>query len=67
MALRVANGGGDGWYEFRYKGNAYTNGTWNSSSDARMKTDITKIAGALDKLASIGGYTYFKQGVPEPG
>ncbi|WP_269934728.1 tail fiber domain-containing protein [Serratia liquefaciens] len=67
MALRVANGGGDGWYEFRDKGNAYTNGTWNSSSDVRMKTDITKIDGAQDKLASIGGYTYLKQGVPEAG
>lgn len=67
MALRVANGGGDGWYEFRDKGNAYTNGGWHSSSDARMKTDIVKIEGALDKLGKIGGYTYLKQGVPEAG
>ncbi|CAI1760679.1 Uncharacterised protein [Serratia proteamaculans] len=67
MALRVANGGGDGWYEFRDKGNAYTNGSWNSSSDARMKTDIEKIDGALEKLGKIGGYTYLKQGVPEAG
>lgn len=67
MALHVANGGGDGWYEFRNKGNAYTNGAWHSSSDARMKTDIEKIDGALDKLVKIGGYTYLKQGVPEAG
>ncbi|MFV8871279.1 tail fiber domain-containing protein [Serratia fonticola] len=67
MGLRVANGGGDGWYEFRDKGNAYTNGAWHSSSDARMKTDIAKIDGALDKLEKIGGYTYLKQGVPEAG
>lgn len=67
VGLRVANGGGDGWYEFRDKGNAYTNGSWNSSSDARMKTDIVKIDGALEKLGKIGGYTYLKQGVPEAG
>ncbi|WP_261232813.1 tail fiber domain-containing protein, partial [Serratia entomophila] len=40
---------------------------WHSSSDARMKTDIEKIDGALDKLGNIGGYTYLKQGVPEAG
>ncbi|HAT4984260.1 TPA: tail fiber domain-containing protein [Serratia marcescens] len=67
LVLNVANGGAQGWYEFRNGGNAYANGTWNSSSDARMKTDITKIDGALDKLANIGGYTYLKQGVPEAG
>lgn len=67
LVLNVANGGGQGWYEFRNDGNAYTNGAWHSSSDARMKTDITQIAGALDKLANIGGYTYLKQGVPEAG
>jgi hypothetical protein len=61
------NGGGDGWYEFREKGNAYTNGAWHSSSDARMKTEIVKIDGALEKLGKIGGYTYLKQGVPEAG
>ncbi|HFP9305135.1 tail fiber domain-containing protein [Raoultella planticola] len=67
MGVHVANGGADGWYEFRNNGNAYTNGTWNSSSDARMKTDIEKIGNALEKLDNIGGYTYLKQGVPEAG
>ncbi|BEO27727.1 hypothetical protein SMQC21_13070 [Serratia marcescens] len=67
VGLHVANGGAQGWYEFRNDGHAYTNGSWHSSSDARMKTDITQIAGALDKLANIGGYTYLKQGVPEAG
>lgn len=67
LALHVANGGADGWYEFRNDGHAYTNGARNSSSDVRMKTDITTIDGALDKLANIGGYTYLKQGVPEAG
>lgn len=67
VGLHVANGGAQGWYEFRNDGHAYTNGSWHSSSDDRMKTDITQIAGALDKLANIGGYTYLKQGVPEAG
>lgn len=67
LALHVANGGADGWYEFRNDGHAYTNGTWHSSSDARMKTNITRIEGALDKLRHIGGYTYYKQGMPEAG
>ncbi|MFQ0829399.1 tail fiber domain-containing protein [Serratia fonticola] len=67
MGLHVANGGAQGWYEFRNNGHAYTNGAWHSSSDARMKTDIVKIDGALDKLEKISGYTYLKQGVPEAG
>ncbi|MBK0167078.1 tail fiber domain-containing protein [Klebsiella sp. S69] len=67
LGLHVANGGAQGWYEFRNDGHAYTNGAWNSSSDARMKTDIEKIDNALDRLDSIGGYTYLKQGVPEAG
>ncbi|MFC0228384.1 tail fiber domain-containing protein [Serratia aquatilis] len=69
MALNVSgmNGGGGGWYSFRDKGNAYTNGAWHSSSDARMKTEIVKIDSALEKLEKISGYTYLKQGVPEAG
>lgn len=67
VGLHVANGGAQGWYEFRNDGNAYANGAWHSSSDARMKTDIEKIEGALEKLGKIGGYTYLKQGVPEAG
>ncbi|OKB64968.1 hypothetical protein BHU62_19595 [Serratia marcescens] len=67
VVLQVTNQGSEGWYAFRNNGHAYTNGAWNSSSDARMKTDITQIDGALDKLANIGGYTYLKQGVPEAG
>lgn len=67
LGLHVANGGAQGWYEFRNDGHAYTNGAWNSSSDVRMKTDIEKIDNALDRLDSIGGYTYLKQGMPEAG
>lgn len=67
LGLHVANGGAQGWYEFRNDGHAYTNGAWNSSSDVRMKTDIEKIDNALDRLDRIGGYTYLKQGMPEAG
>lgn len=67
MGVHVGNGGANGWYEFRHDGNAFANGGWHSSSDARMKTDIEKIGNALDKLDSIGGYTYLKQGKPEAG
>lgn len=67
MGVHVGNGGANGWYEFRQDGKAFANGGWHSSSDARMKTDIEKIDNALDKLGSIGGYTYIKQGVPEAG
>lgn len=67
MGVHVGNGGANGWYEFRNNGNAYANGAWLSSSDARMKTEIVKIEGALEKLGKISGYTYLKQGVPEAG
>ncbi|MCD9953838.1 tail fiber domain-containing protein [Klebsiella variicola subsp. variicola] len=67
LGLHVANGGAQGWYEFRNDGHAYTNGAWNSSSDARMKTQVEKIENALEKLDQISGYTYLKQGVTEAG
>ncbi|CAI2066289.1 tail fiber domain-containing protein [Serratia marcescens] len=67
VEIQVGDDKSSGLFEFRNNGNAFTNGAWNSSSDARMKTDITQIDGALDKLAKIGGYTYLKQGVPEAG
>ncbi|CAI1012130.1 tail fiber domain-containing protein [Serratia entomophila] len=67
LIFRVANTGSDGWYSFHNNGNAFTNGVWHSSSDARMKTDVTPIDSALDKLGKIGGYTYLKQGMPEAG
>ena len=63
----MANGGAQGWYEFRNDGHAYTNGAWHSSSDARMKTQVEKIDNAFEKLNRISGYTYLKQGVSEAG
>jgi hypothetical protein len=41
-----------------------TDGTVSSSSDARLKTDVRKIEGALDKVLAIGGYTYRRTGDP---
>lgn len=67
LGLHVANGGAQGWYEFRNDGHAYTNGAWHSSSDARMKTQVEKIDNAFEKLNRISGYTYLKQGVSEAG
>lgn len=67
MGMHVYNSGQHAWYEFLHTGNAYTSGTWNSGSDIRMKTDVVAIGGALDKLATLGGYTYLKQGIPEAG
>lgn len=67
LVINVSDGNKDSWFVFKEDGYAVTGGGWNISSDVRMKTDITKIDGALDKLASIGGYTYLKQGVPEAG
>lgn len=67
MGMHVFNSGQHAWYEFLHTGNAYTNGTWNSGSDIRMKTEVTAIDGALDKLSTLGGYTYLKQGIPEAG
>lgn len=67
FVIHVGDGRKNNWFVFRQDGYAITGGGWNISSDARMKTDITTIDGALDKLANIGGYTYLKQGVPEAG
>lgn len=67
LGMHVGNGGSHGWYEFRHDGSAFSNGAWLTSSDSRMKSDITPISGALDKLSTLGGYTYLKQGAPEAG
>lgn len=67
LGIHVANGGSQGWFEFRNNGDAFTNGAWHTSSDIRMKSDIQKIDNALEKLDSLHGYTYLKQGVQEAG
>ncbi|HEJ8021007.1 TPA: tail fiber domain-containing protein [Serratia liquefaciens] len=67
LVINVSDGNKNSWFVFKEDGYAVTGGGWNISSDIRMKTAIAKIDSPLDKLASIGGYTYFKQGVPEAG
>ncbi|WBF44229.1 tail fiber domain-containing protein [Serratia rubidaea] len=67
LVINVSDGNRNSWFVFKEDGYAITNGGWNISSDARMKTDITKISGALEKLTTISGYTYLKQGTPEAG
>ncbi|HEJ7903503.1 TPA: tail fiber domain-containing protein [Serratia marcescens] len=67
LGVHVYGGGGNAYYEFRNGGDAYASGSWNVSSDRRLKTKIDKISGALEKLNSIGGYTYLKEGRPEAG
>jgi hypothetical protein len=67
LVINVSDGNRNSWFVFKEDGYAITGGGWHSSSDVRMKTDIEKIEGALEKLGKIGGYTYLKQGVPEAG
>ncbi|WP_211130315.1 tail fiber domain-containing protein [Serratia surfactantfaciens] len=67
LVINVSDGNTNSWFVFKENGYAITGGGWNISSDARMKTDVTAIDSALDKLGKIGGYTYLKQGMPEAG
>ncbi|CAI0817013.1 Uncharacterised protein [Serratia entomophila] len=67
LVMHVGDGSKNNWFVFKQDGYAITGGGWNISSDARMKTEITPIDSALDKLGKIGGYTYLKQGMPEAG
>ncbi|BEO38546.1 hypothetical protein SMQE08_26340 [Serratia marcescens] len=67
FGMHVYGGGANSYYEFRNSGDAYAPGSWNVSSDRRLKTEINNISNALNKLKSIGGYTYLKEGRPEAG
>ncbi|WP_312425007.1 tail fiber domain-containing protein [Serratia sp. (in: enterobacteria)] len=67
FGMHVYGGGGNSYYEFRNSGDAYAPGSWNVSSDRRLKTEINNISNALDKIKSIGGYTYLKEGRKEAG
>ncbi|HGE8409182.1 tail fiber domain-containing protein [Serratia marcescens] len=67
FGMHVYGGGANSYYEFRNGGDAYAPGSWNVSSDRRLKTEVNNISNALNKLKSIGGYTYLKEGRPEAG
>lgn len=42
-------------------GNIFASGSVMAASDARLKTDITKIENALDKVCQLSGYTYYRK------
>ena len=48
-------------------GNATCDGQWVNGSDIRLKSDITPITGALEKVLQLNGYTYKKFGNPCAG
>ena len=48
-------------------GDIYATGDVTASSDRRLKTDIKRIEGALDKVCAIGGYTYVMNDKPSTG
>ena len=45
--------------------NLTVGGTVTASSDIRIKTDLTKIAGALGKVCALNGYTYTRKDTGE--
>jgi len=48
-------------------GDIYATGDVTASSDRRLKTDIKRIENALDKVCSLGGYTYVMNDKPSSG
>ena len=48
-------------------GDIYATGDVTASSDRRLKTDIKHIENALDKVCSLGGYTYVMNDKPSSG
>ena len=54
-------------YKLHLAGDIYATGDVTASSDRRLKTDIKRIEGALDKVCVIGGYTYVMNDKPSTG
>ncbi len=48
-------------------GDILATGDVTASSDRRLKTDIKRIENALDKVCSLGGYTYVMNNKPSSG
>jgi hypothetical protein len=48
-------------------GDILATGDVSASSDRRLKTDIKRIENALDKVCSLGGYTYVMNDKPSSG
>lgn len=53
VIFTLANNG-----DFTASGNILASGNITAYSDIRLKTDLTKIAGALDKVNQLNGYTF---------
>lgn len=63
-ALIQCTQGGNTWdFRFQNNGNAYASGTWTNGSDKRFKTDLEVIAGALEKVKALTGYTGKRDGM----
>jgi hypothetical protein len=54
-------------YTLDVTGDIYATGDVTASSDRRLKTDIKRIENALDKVCSLGGYTYVMNDKPSSG
>jgi hypothetical protein len=54
----LLNGSGSGLLYSDTSGNFTANGNVTAYSDARLKTDLEVITGALDKVKTLTGYTY---------
>ena len=50
-----------------HSGNLVATGDVTASSDRRLKTDIKRIEGALNKVRTLGGYTFTKNDNPSTG
>ena len=60
--------GGNTWdFRFQNNGNAYASGTWTNGSDKRFKSNLKVIAGALEKVKSLTGYTGKRDGMAFTG
>ncbi len=49
---------GDDLIQIRGDGNAFIEGVWAPISDIRLKKDIVKVKGSLEKLSRLNGYNY---------
>jgi hypothetical protein len=47
-------------------GTIWNNGNVISTSDRRLKTDLVRIDGALDRIQTLTGYTYTRQHLDRP-
>lgn len=63
----VGIGGAADTEKLKVYGDILATGDVTASSDRRLKTDIKRIEGALDKVCAIGGYTYVMNDKPSTG